>query len=101
MVSVQTTLYQNESSGLPAGSATRCEIELSLPGEVLPTRAACVPPCAPEATTAAWPETVQPASVPTSKSPLTTPPPLPPGVMVQAIDAWCVRVPLVPLAVTA
>ncbi len=40
MVSGQTTLYQKESCGLPAGSAICWVIELSVEGLVLPTIAA-------------------------------------------------------------
>src|SRR5258708_30840093 len=102
MVSVQTTLTQNEICGLPEGSVI-CWLMLLVPeGLVLPTRAAYLPPWAPLLTTPAWPETVQPESVPVSKSPFVStlpPPPPPPPAMVQLTEAVWLKVALVPVTV--
>ena len=102
MVSEQTTFTQNESCGLPAGSATVWLMLLLLEGLVPPTRAACVPPWAPLVTTEAMPAVVQPEREPVSKSPLvTTSPPPPPPAMVQLTEVVWLSEPLAPVTVTA
>ncbi len=98
-MSGQCTWYQSESCAAPAGAVKVCASELSVPGLVLPTCAALLPPCA-VATAAVIPLEVQPAS-PLSKPPLFNPAPPPPElVTVIATLAECVTEPSDPVIVT-
>ena len=63
--------YQKPSVPPVDGAVNVCAIELSpFVAPVVPSSAACVPPCAPLATTDVDPAVVQPLRSPVSKSPL-------------------------------